>query len=70
MVSLSITNFQSENSSMTDQAKSVIGWAFIMIAFSIIPYATTIIVQPTMIHMVVLMTGIGAVAAFVGNLFK
>ena len=55
---------------MDNNLRAVIAWSFVMVAFSAIPYATTIIIEPGAIHMVILMLVIGAVAGFVGNLFK
>ena len=55
---------------MTFQTKSVIGWAFVMVAFNIIPYATTTIAEPSSFQMVGMMICIGLVAGVIGNLFK
>ena len=55
---------------MSFQNKSVIGWAFVMVAFSVIPYSTTVVTQPSGLFMVGLLIGIGLVSAVVGNLFK
>ncbi len=40
-----------------------------MVIFPLIPFSTTIITQPNLIHMVVLLAVIGVISAFVGRQF-
>ncbi len=54
---------------MSTSLKFVFGWAFVMIAFSIIPYVTSIVSEPSPLLMVVTLGGIGLVAAFIGKQF-
>jgi len=54
---------------MSISVKFVFGWAFVMIAFSIIPYVTSIVSEPSPLLMVVMLGGIGLIAAFIGKQF-
>ena len=55
---------------MTYDNKSVIGWAFVMVAFNVIPYATVYIAEPSGFHMVGILVVIGFVAGLVGRMFN
>jgi uncharacterized MnhB-related membrane protein len=56
-------------SALRSSPKQLIGWAFCMVIFPLIPFSTTIITQPNLIHMVVLLAVIGVISAFVGRQF-
>lgn len=56
-------------SALRSSPKQLIGWAFCMVIFPVIPFTTLAIRQPTFIHMLVFLALIGVVSAFIGRLF-
>jgi|GEM_PF-765927 len=56
-------------SALRSSPKQLIGWAFCMVIFPVIPFSTLIIRQPTFVHMLVFLAMIGVVSAFIGRLF-
>lgn len=49
--------------------KQIIGWAFCMVIFPVIPLSTIFIVEPGWYHMVILAVIIGGLAGIVGRVF-
>ncbi len=56
-------------SALRSSPKQLIGWAFCMVTFPLIPLSTVFITQPTFITMIVMLAVIGAVSAVVGRQF-
>ncbi len=56
-------------SALRSSPKQLIGWAFCMVIFPVIPFSTVVITQPTFVHMLVLLAIIGVIAAFIGRQF-
>jgi len=54
---------------MDKSMKMLVGWAFCMVTFPLIPLSTVFIIQPTLFHMLVYLILIGAVSAVVGRMF-
>lgn len=49
--------------------KQIIGWAFCMVIFPVIPLSTVFILEPSWVHIVLLAIGIGSLAGIVGRTF-
>ncbi|NBW93191.1 MAG: hypothetical protein EBR20_02270 [Bacteroidetes bacterium] len=56
-------------SALRSSPKQLLGWAFCMVIFPVIPFSTVVITQPTFIHMLVLLAVIGMIAAVIGRQF-
>lgn len=48
----------------------VLGWAFCMVIFPVIPLSTVFILEPSWIHIVLLAVFIGGLAGLVGRMFE
>ncbi|MGB0650789.1 MAG: hypothetical protein ACPG3U_06040 [Rhodothermales bacterium] len=56
-------------SALRSSPKQLIGWAFCIVIFPVIPFSTTIITQPNFLHIIVLLAVIGVISAVVGRQF-
>ncbi|MBT3448516.1 MAG: hypothetical protein HOE73_03530 [Bacteroidetes Order II. Incertae sedis bacterium] len=55
---------------MAFQNKSIIGWAFVMVATPALPLTASLVPEPSSVLVVGILIGIAIVAGFIGNLFK
>ena len=55
---------------MAFQNKSIIGWAFVMVATPALPLTASLVPEPSSVLVVGILIGIAIVARFIGNLFK
>lgn len=56
-------------SALRSSPRQLIGWAFCMVIFPVIPFSTLFVAQPGWVHMIVLAVVIGTLAGLVGRLF-
>lgn len=56
-------------SDQRSSVKQIIGWAFCMVIFPVIPLSTVFILEPSWVHVVMLAVFIGGLAGIVGRMF-
>ncbi|MDA0874586.1 MAG: hypothetical protein O3C45_05925 [Bacteroidetes bacterium] len=57
------------SSDQRSSPKQILGWAFCMAIFPVIPLSTVFILEPTWVHVVLLAVFIGGLAGIVGRMF-
>ena len=55
---------------MAFQKKSIIGWAFVMVATPALPLTASLVAEPSTVLVVGILVAIALVAGFIGNMFK